>query len=246
MAIPRQKNCEACRRSKRRCDLQRPVCSRCRERRLDCVYMGAPTSGGERTSDTVPVRHNGFAEEPTATPYGNYGNYETEDGRETYGNPEAYRDYANYGGRGLARGEVQGQWGDEVDERGEHVLDPALGVAVDPTLDAPVTSTEVVTGDSNHGTGDFGNGAGGDTFVLDPALVSMGKETHTVDAGDKGARYIATDEVSLDPALGSSTGHPSLQDSKSRKRPPEAMDETSSPSRGEGADGVEKKSDIPS
>lgn len=38
---PRKKSCSTCSKAKVRCDLQRPLCSRCRHRGLDCVYAGS-------------------------------------------------------------------------------------------------------------------------------------------------------------------------------------------------------------
>ncbi|KAH8797350.1 hypothetical protein F5884DRAFT_815101 [Xylogone sp. PMI_703] len=38
----RQKSCERCRQDKTRCSLERPFCSRCRARRLACIYQHAP------------------------------------------------------------------------------------------------------------------------------------------------------------------------------------------------------------
>lgn len=39
-APPRRKSCEACKVSKRRCDLAFPACSRCLHRHVPCVYPG--------------------------------------------------------------------------------------------------------------------------------------------------------------------------------------------------------------
>lgn len=62
--IPRQKSCRACARAKRRCDLALPVCSRCKQRHLDCEYpllqAGSSTRSqlDDQTSDgTFPLTH---------------------------------------------------------------------------------------------------------------------------------------------------------------------------------------------
>ena len=39
-APPRRKSCEACKVSKRRCDVAFPACSRCVQRKIHCVYPG--------------------------------------------------------------------------------------------------------------------------------------------------------------------------------------------------------------
>ncbi|KAF9876488.1 C6 zinc finger domain protein [Colletotrichum karsti] len=42
----RQKSCNACVRSKRRCDKRTPRCTRCAEKNFSCVYQNLPPSGG--------------------------------------------------------------------------------------------------------------------------------------------------------------------------------------------------------
>jgi len=41
----RQKSCNACVRSKRRCDKRTPRCTRCAEKKVDCVYQNLPGDG---------------------------------------------------------------------------------------------------------------------------------------------------------------------------------------------------------
>ncbi|KAB5566256.1 hypothetical protein GE09DRAFT_1055831 [Coniochaeta sp. 2T2.1] len=54
-AIPatRQKNCTACVLAKRRCDRRMPVCKRCVDRKIDCVYAKAVTISGAQAPDTT-------------------------------------------------------------------------------------------------------------------------------------------------------------------------------------------------
>lgn len=59
---PRKKSCSTCSKAKVRCDLQRPFCSRCRHRNLDCAYVGtniadeylSPVSVQDQEKDGVP------------------------------------------------------------------------------------------------------------------------------------------------------------------------------------------------
>lgn len=55
MPASRQKNCNSCVQSKRRCDRRTPVCSRCAEKKVRCVYSKAK----------VASRHGGCHGEPT-------------------------------------------------------------------------------------------------------------------------------------------------------------------------------------
>ncbi|KAJ5584278.1 uncharacterized protein N7459_004078 [Penicillium hispanicum] len=41
----RRKSCEACKTAKRRCDLAIPICSRCAQRNVSCIYPGRQTPG---------------------------------------------------------------------------------------------------------------------------------------------------------------------------------------------------------
>jgi hypothetical protein len=38
ISAPRQKSCDACVKGKRRCDKRHPVCSRCEEKKIRCIY----------------------------------------------------------------------------------------------------------------------------------------------------------------------------------------------------------------
>ena len=48
---PRQKSCGECSKSKRRCDLRTPACTRCRKRNLPCRYLRQPL--GRQASEVV-------------------------------------------------------------------------------------------------------------------------------------------------------------------------------------------------
>ncbi|KAB5582907.1 hypothetical protein GE09DRAFT_1167093 [Coniochaeta sp. 2T2.1] len=54
-AIPatRQKNCTACVLAKRRCDRRMPVCRRCIDRKIDCVYAKAVSVSGAQARDAT-------------------------------------------------------------------------------------------------------------------------------------------------------------------------------------------------
>lgn len=50
----RQKNCNSCVQTKRRCDRRTPVCSRCEERKVPCVYGKARPSNHTGHQETRP------------------------------------------------------------------------------------------------------------------------------------------------------------------------------------------------
>ena len=50
-AASRQKNCNACVQSKRRCDRRTPICSRCLGRKISCAYGKAPADIGTESRD---------------------------------------------------------------------------------------------------------------------------------------------------------------------------------------------------
>lgn len=54
-APPRRKSCEACKTSKRRCDLAFPFCSRCVSRNLPCVYPGTQPSAYPDFVEDMPA-----------------------------------------------------------------------------------------------------------------------------------------------------------------------------------------------
>ncbi|KAJ5155199.1 hypothetical protein N7492_008002 [Penicillium capsulatum] len=55
-APPRRKSCEACKVSKRRCDLTFPACSRCIQRNIPCVYPGRqPAASASFDLDMPPL-----------------------------------------------------------------------------------------------------------------------------------------------------------------------------------------------
>lgn len=62
----RRKSCGACVRSKRRCDLAEPVCSRCQMRRIDCVYpqrlgvIDQASSASSSSLDTPLPQSSGY------------------------------------------------------------------------------------------------------------------------------------------------------------------------------------------
>lgn len=51
---PRRKSCAACGKAKRRCDNRQPVCVRCTQRKIDCIYAPAVLSGRDRHLATPP------------------------------------------------------------------------------------------------------------------------------------------------------------------------------------------------
>lgn len=80
MPIARKKSCAQCRQAKARCNLGRPICSRCTERALQCNYGDAPPS----TPDTLSTAHHvqpmqldDIAQTNTGSPgYGQTNNFE--------------------------------------------------------------------------------------------------------------------------------------------------------------------------
>ncbi|CAJ2502414.1 Uu.00g098080.m01.CDS01 [Anthostomella pinea] len=62
LPAPRQKNCTSCVQVKRRCDRRTPVCSRCAERKLDCIYSKTKHNTNDPPSLTEAL--------PFATPVG--------------------------------------------------------------------------------------------------------------------------------------------------------------------------------
>ncbi|ROT35603.1 hypothetical protein SODALDRAFT_328974 [Sodiomyces alkalinus F11] len=55
----RQKSCNACVRSKRRCDKRAPKCARCAEKGFSCVYMNQPTGLREMKRYRAPAMSTG-------------------------------------------------------------------------------------------------------------------------------------------------------------------------------------------
>lgn len=64
-APPRKKACQSCTKSKVRCSLDRPVCSRCRVSRRACVY---PVLGGSSNSGPATAYHTAI-EDPVSESY---------------------------------------------------------------------------------------------------------------------------------------------------------------------------------
>lgn len=71
------RSCKACRGSKTRCSGQRPVCQRCRHKKIDCVYDGKQTPAwvdsvadtGARSGQSPPAADAGLQElTPASTP----------------------------------------------------------------------------------------------------------------------------------------------------------------------------------
>lgn len=60
----RQRSCNACVRSKRRCDKRTPQCTRCAERSLPCLYHPAASSSGNFAPETRRIN----CEDPIITP----------------------------------------------------------------------------------------------------------------------------------------------------------------------------------
>lgn len=54
-SIPRKKACSACRASRVRCDLEIPICSRCRHRGIGCVYPRRSRGGAPSRLSHVPI-----------------------------------------------------------------------------------------------------------------------------------------------------------------------------------------------
>ncbi|EPQ58763.1 hypothetical protein GLOTRDRAFT_36217, partial [Gloeophyllum trabeum ATCC 11539] len=59
---PRKKACQQCTNAKTRCDLQRPTCSRCQLRGLDCRYAAQPELYGEGSAPSSRVNYSISAE----------------------------------------------------------------------------------------------------------------------------------------------------------------------------------------
>lgn len=55
VASSRRKSCEACKTTKRRCDLSFPFCSRCVSKNLSCVYPGRQASAYPDFAEGAPV-----------------------------------------------------------------------------------------------------------------------------------------------------------------------------------------------
>ena len=73
--LPRKKSCNSCFKSKLRCDLRRPSCTRCEKRSLDCVYAsGARLSGGDRQFEEISV----LSDVPFPTPKDTQVDFQTE------------------------------------------------------------------------------------------------------------------------------------------------------------------------
>lgn len=53
----RQKNCNSCVQTKRRCDRRTPVCSRCEERKIPCAYGKARASNNTGHQELGPSPH---------------------------------------------------------------------------------------------------------------------------------------------------------------------------------------------
>ncbi|GAP87092.1 putative C6 zinc finger domain-containing protein [Rosellinia necatrix] len=56
VSASRQKNCNACVQAKRRCDRRMPICSRCTEKKVDCLYSKSRTANrpGKHTRAPTP------------------------------------------------------------------------------------------------------------------------------------------------------------------------------------------------
>ncbi|KAI0175574.1 hypothetical protein GGR52DRAFT_318804 [Hypoxylon sp. FL1284] len=67
----RQKSCNACVRSKRRCDKRSPTCSNCIKKRLRCVYGGRPQAQSAANSADVPLAMDSLIR-PPSTPGGGF------------------------------------------------------------------------------------------------------------------------------------------------------------------------------
>lgn len=51
---PRQKSCQGCKSAKRRCDLASPACSRCVQRKINCIYHGQPPPASMNWASETP------------------------------------------------------------------------------------------------------------------------------------------------------------------------------------------------
>ncbi|KIY02309.1 uncharacterized protein Z520_02447 [Fonsecaea multimorphosa CBS 102226] len=58
-SIPRKKSCNHCYKSKVRCDLKRPSCTRCSNRNLDCTYVDAKLAEEVAASQSSPATVDG-------------------------------------------------------------------------------------------------------------------------------------------------------------------------------------------
>jgi hypothetical protein len=65
-AASRQKSCNACVRSKRRCDKRTPKCTRCAEKNYACVYQNVPSTSTGAAADDVEQR-NAMDVEPSVS-----------------------------------------------------------------------------------------------------------------------------------------------------------------------------------
>lgn len=54
----RQKNCNSCVQTKRRCDRRTPICSRCAEKKIPCAYGKARVSNHNERQDIRPEPHS--------------------------------------------------------------------------------------------------------------------------------------------------------------------------------------------
>ncbi|KAF4549164.1 Hypothetical protein D9617_23g005790 [Elsinoe fawcettii] len=198
-ALPRQRNCEPCRRSKRRCDLQRPACGRCRERRLDCSYVGAAVEGGNggagtgaawvhygshpaRSGGSPGVHHRGSSEREDevgraegagGVGYAFPGHLEERPGwdRGYGGVVDGDRGYADRYAR-EAEGYRDGGVGGVWEGEGHPrlAIDPSLESSLDPSLDPSLQESHVHTRASHNGNGYAAATNTAPVFALDPAL----------------------------------------------------------------------------
>lgn len=70
ISTPRKKSCASCSKSKVRCDLKRPVCTRCKTRSVECIYAESkPSERDVSNGDSTSPQYNALpipAPAPTA------------------------------------------------------------------------------------------------------------------------------------------------------------------------------------